>query len=652
MANNNIIINQEVSLPYPFGTHKAFPLDSRSFFSSYEDALEAVHDAVQLKRVGDMFVLPSEEDGGADSVYYYGEPIAVSSMDGEKADLYLIVKEYDEDGEPFGTLRGVCAGLDENYLRKEEAAEFIEAYIERYIRENLNTDCINDYLFTNAIDECGNRIPSTGLYSFGFKEVEGLMQLCDEAKQVLWFDPSTPYDKATNPLATLASVNKSVSALGDELREVINCLKRQVKKKVDKIPGYGLSENNFSNCLMDKLMNMPDISVDGNRLTINGTSFKLEPWNDIFDYYIGWMNLENSSRFLLLSKDELFKHIKNTGNVPPEGALYGPDSACGFNTFFVIKRKHLSIDDSYKGEYSELQSHSLSSPIRTYIPSVMHHYDVLIDNAAYDVYGLHTYRPNSSDRIQIAFNIDVYDYYVGWLNLNIREHFFSLSKDTLLQNVKASGNVPVEGTMYGPDKSSRYNTFFVMKRKGISIDSSYLGNYSELHSNGVSSPIRTYISSIMHHTDASLNGVLYDVYGLFTYRQNPNDEIQIAFNRNMFDYYIGFMNLNRKEDFYNKSPYDFTNMATYGMLDDEFVYEEYYRGNNLFYVMVRDGVTFGDSWLTSGNMCHTLTSPISERGSSVIRRDDIFMDGAYYKVYGVHSYRANESDFVHIAISK
>jgi hypothetical protein len=282
----------------------------------------------------------------------------------------------------------------------------------------------------------------------------------------------------------------------------------------------------------------------------------------------------------------------------------------------------------------------------------MHHYDVLIDNAAYDVYGLHTYRPNSSDRIQIAFNIDVYDYYVGWLNLNIREHFFSLSKDTLLQNVKASGNVPVEGTMYGPDKSSRYNTFFVMKRKGISIDSSYLGNYSELHSNGVSSPIRTYISSIMHHTDASLNGVMYDVYGLYTYRQNPNDEIQIAFNRSMFDYYIGFMNLNRKEDFYNKSPYDFTNMSTYGMLDDEFVYEDYYKGNNLFYVMVRDGVTFGDSWLTSGVMCHTLTSPISERISSVIRRDDIFMDGANYKVYGVHSYRANESDFVHIAISK
>jgi hypothetical protein len=206
--------------------------------------------------------------------------------------------------------------------------------------------------------------------------------------------------------------------------------------------------------------------------------------------------------------------------------------------------------------------------------------------------------------------------------------------------------------MYGPEKALRYDTFFVMKRKGISIDSSYLGKYSELHSNGVASPIRTYIPSVMHHTDVSLNGVKYDVYGLHTYRPNPNDEIQVAFNRSMFDYYIGFMHLNRKEEFYNKSPYDFTNMATYGMLDDEFVYEEYYRGNNLFYVMVRDGVTFGESWLTSGNMCHTLTSPISERISSVIRRDDIFMDGAYYKVYGVHSYRANESDFVHIAISK
>ena len=97
-SNNNIIISNKVSLPFPFGMNRALPIDSRSFFSNIEDALEAVHDAVCLQTDGyGNFILPSEEDGGVDSPYYFGEPVVVVSDNGESAQSYVVVKKYDEN---------------------------------------------------------------------------------------------------------------------------------------------------------------------------------------------------------------------------------------------------------------------------------------------------------------------------------------------------------------------------------------------------------------------------------------------------------------------------------------------------------------------------------------------------------------------------
>ena len=214
MDDNNIIINQQVSLPYPFGAHKAFPLDSRSFFSNMEEAQTAVHDAVQLqKNQNGDFVLPNEEDGGVDSVYYYGEPIVVAENNAEIVGLYIITKAFDEHDEPYGVLQNVCSGLDSEYLRKDEANELINGLIQDYAETHFNTDCIDDYLFTNAIDDCGNILPTDGLYAYGLKETNGVLEKCVNAKKVLSFDPQTPYNKNTNPLATLETVNNKAEEL-------------------------------------------------------------------------------------------------------------------------------------------------------------------------------------------------------------------------------------------------------------------------------------------------------------------------------------------------------------------------------------------------------------------------------------------------------
>jgi len=214
MDDNNIIINQQVSLPYPFGAHKAFPLDSRSFFSNMEEAQAAVHDAVQLqKNQNGDFVLPNEEDGGADSVYYYGEPIVVAENNAETVGLYIITKAFDEHDEPYGALQNVCSGLDSEYLRKDEANELINGLIQDYAETRLNTDCIDDYLFTNAIDDCGNILPTDGLYAYGLKETNGVLEKCETTKKVLSFDSQTPYNKNTNPLATLETVNNKAEEL-------------------------------------------------------------------------------------------------------------------------------------------------------------------------------------------------------------------------------------------------------------------------------------------------------------------------------------------------------------------------------------------------------------------------------------------------------
>lgn len=518
---DEIRYNEEISVPMPFGVNRAFPLDSRSFFSDIEDAREAVRYAVRLEREHDTgyLTLPSEEMGGANSPYYFGQPVAVSEGDGSTATLYLVVKATDEHGDEYGELVDVCHGLNSEYLKKDEAPDYIAAYI----HEHLNTDCIDGYLFTGAVDECGHTIDSTGLYAFGLKEVDGVLQKCDDAEKVLSFDPSTPYDKKTNPLATM------------------NTVRRALAGKVDVKPGYGLSQNDLTDCLMQKLANMPSITIEGDKLTINGKSYKLQEWYEVFDYYVGWLNLNRRGRFLELSKEELLDAVRNSGTVPPEGKLYGKDAACGYNTFFVMKRKNINIDGSVHGEFSEWESGGLTSPIRTYVPSVMQHNDVMVNDMMYDVYGLHTHHPNPSDTVQIAFNVTLFDYYVGWMRIEKREDFYTKTKDDLISHAEFA-NFDGEYYVYEHDYLD-YNLFYVMVKEGVGFDSpvmidgeedsSHMSSFHEYNGEqyGLDSPIRSDVPSVMEHDSVVIDGVTYRVYGVHTHRPNSTDKVHIVFSK-------------------------------------------------------------------------------------------------------------------------
>ena len=216
--NNSIGIDNRVSLPFPFATNRAFPLDSRSFFSDFIEAQDKVRDAVPLLRYGNVFELPAEIDAenqehGTDDWYYYGQPVVVYNDDTGQSDLYLVVRRIDETtGEPYGDLRLVCDSLDTQYLSLDDASAYITQVILQWVGENLNTeDCITGYLFTCATDDCENNIPLNGLYAFGLKEEGGIIGLCDDYNQILWFDPETVYDRNTNQLATLESINNRIS---------------------------------------------------------------------------------------------------------------------------------------------------------------------------------------------------------------------------------------------------------------------------------------------------------------------------------------------------------------------------------------------------------------------------------------------------------
>lgn len=389
---NDIIVTDKVSLPFPLGMNRALPLDARSYFTDFENARAAVHNAVELDRdENGNFILPPEvpedsnENGGTDSEYYYGQTIAVVTENGEKADLYIVVKKYDLEGTAYGDLEVPNYGFFSQYLSENEIAQLAQDTVETYVSTNLNTECIDGYVFTNELDNCGNEIPSQGMYAYGLKENNGRIELCDYARRILAFDPSTTYNKNTNPLATVKSVDN------------------RLNKKVDKQEGYGLSQNDFSDCLMEKLANLPNIRLEGDKLIINGKAFKLTEWYEEFDFYAGWMNLGNRTAFAELTTDELVESVTDTGNVSLGGRVFR-DVSCGRNTFFLMTRKNISIDGIVEGYSSELISNGLSSPIRSDVSSILTHGDVTINNIEYTVIGLHTHHTNSSDKVRIVLD--------------------------------------------------------------------------------------------------------------------------------------------------------------------------------------------------------------------------------------------------------
>ena len=70
-------------------------------------------------------------------------------------------------------------------------------------------------------------------------------------------------------------------------------IKNALDSKVDKVSGKGLSTNDFTTALKNKLSALPEISISGNILTIDGQQFTLTPAggggeSTAKDYFIGW----------------------------------------------------------------------------------------------------------------------------------------------------------------------------------------------------------------------------------------------------------------------------------------------------------------------------------------------------------------------------
>ena len=363
-STDNTILTEKVSITYPLGVNKAFPIDARSFFTSYETALDAVRDAVELDvdEYGSI-ILPSDENGGSDSIYYYGEVVVVTTNGGENTDIYVVVKKYDENNEPYGTLERPSNELLSQLVTETQARQIAHDETDAYVKENLNTECIDDYLVTNATDNCGDKLPTNGMYGYGFKQENGVLEKCGEPKKILAFDENTFYDEKLNPLATVDTVKR----------------------------------------LIDEL---PKISIDGNKLTINGRDFRLLDWYDIFDYYVGWMSVDSRNSFYRKTREELingavFGNIEGTHSVYEE--TYGD-----FNLFYVVVKDGVNFDVPVDIDgtmvSSALISNNLMSPIKRSVTSILRHESIVVNNVIYTVYGVHTYRPNSDDAVRIVFS--------------------------------------------------------------------------------------------------------------------------------------------------------------------------------------------------------------------------------------------------------
>lgn len=72
-----------------------------------------------------------------------------------------------------------------------------------------------------------------------------------------------------------------------------NVIQNALNNKVDKVSGKGLSTNDFTNALKEKLTALPAIALSGNILTIDGQQFTLTPAggggdSTAKDYFVGW----------------------------------------------------------------------------------------------------------------------------------------------------------------------------------------------------------------------------------------------------------------------------------------------------------------------------------------------------------------------------
>jgi hypothetical protein len=158
--------------------------------------------------------------------------------------------------------------------------------------------------------------------------------------------------------------------------------------KVDAVEGKGLSTNDFTNELKNKLNNMPYITAydyQNHRVTLNDGNghsqvYQLTPYVPIPDYYIGWTS-GTKSAFAALNESQL-KQLA-TSYMVANNPTY--QHACTNIIFFVM----FKTDKAPKN--GSLVAGGLSSPISAadfLAGGDCPHEPVTIDGTTYKIYGI------------------------------------------------------------------------------------------------------------------------------------------------------------------------------------------------------------------------------------------------------------------------
>ncbi len=174
-------------------------------------------------------------------------------------------------------------------------------------------------------------------------------------------------------------------------------IKIALDAKVNAEDGKGLSTNDFTTALKSKLELIPDISINGNTITINGTDYTLTPaggGSTAFDYYIGWTN-GSKSDFAALSASAL--ETLSTGYTKTQNPTY--TGTYGTNRIFFLLYKS---NDTPMSIVLTSSGQSMTQNIET--DNTCPHDPVTINGTTFQVFGIFASSNHDvSDSMTITF---------------------------------------------------------------------------------------------------------------------------------------------------------------------------------------------------------------------------------------------------------
>lgn len=126
------------------------------------------------------------------------------------------------------------------------------------------------------------------------------------------------------------------------LIEMLDAVGVNLDNKVDTETGKGLSTNDFTTALKNKLNAMPNITnydAANDRITIGSKTYQLTEYVPIPDYYVGFAN-SSTTNFQAMTKEQLMALVGNGKTVDSNPSHSGTWDEY---ILFVLKRTNVSI---------------------------------------------------------------------------------------------------------------------------------------------------------------------------------------------------------------------------------------------------------------------------------------------------------------------